>query len=427
MTKKKNCIWRVSLDLHRVRMSARRNNVRGSRMGPMDRVRNCFLTIKRLHSDPIHIKTKWRTGRNPEKDYVTHFLIQRETSTTGYQHCHIYVELSEQLRMNTLKKQFLCGQHNDAHFEKVVSDYEHCKAYITKQETRENGQFSLNIDGTMTTVDNPYSFGQPKALTEPQHKEAYKELVEMVYHKGMTMEDVVNHDPYNAGIHHKKLLFLSQISLKKRARALALNDFSIEIWCGCAGTGKTIGVQTHEWNTYKNSELFVIKKTHDGKEWWSLYDQQPAVVVEEYSPDWYSTDSILHFVDATSRMAGQPTKGGQTFCVAERMYLLSNLTMAEILNYIQHHQVEAFTRRIKRIVEFEATPELKHRHTDLSGKIERRVVGLPEISNAIDNYKSAMKEMIEHKKFSAAPENVEIDLAAEGNGAAEDAAPSLDE
>lgn len=372
-----------------------RRQVRGPQVRQSERVRSLFLTVKLQAGQPLILATKWTTQRRTET-YVNYLLAQREMSKTGYEHCHIYVQFKTQVRVSTLKSKFLCGQHNEAHFENIISTVENVQKYVSKEDTRMPGPFQISIDGEIGDRTNPFSMGTPrmKEVRNTKKNSAYKDLVHRVYDLNETMEDVVDSNPAIAGMHYQKLKFLQQVAMKKQARIAAQQKFTIELWCGDSGTGKTLGVQNYEWTTFKNSEFFVIKKCHDGKEWWSLYDKQPVVIVEEYDPTWFSTDTILGFVDQTARMAGVPTKGGHTYCIATRMYLLSNLWPDEIFNKVPLHQLTPLKRRIDSIKEFHATDDLKDFYNRVDIKIETRTVSTRDVNAAVEEYKKTLAEII---------------------------------
>lgn len=216
----------------------------------MSRLRNCCITINcSTEKEPVWDPSKMR--------YLVY--SQESGGTTGYLHWQCYVEFANPRRLPEIKKIF--GE--TVHVEPRKGTAKQAADYCKKSDTR---------------VSGPYEFGE---ISCQGKRSDLEEAIETLQTGGINA--VIENHPESYVKFHKGLEKLALVKQPHR------NFKPTVIWIlGPTGIGKTRSVFDQEpvlWVSGRNLK------------WWDGYENQPAVLFDDFRADFCTYHELLRILD----------------------------------------------------------------------------------------------------------------------------------
>jgi hypothetical protein len=177
--------------------------------------------------------------------------------------------------------------------------------------------------------DNIQQFGQL-----PAGKGSRSDLHEIAntIKAGTTFKQIAEEYPSAAIRYGTGILRLQQLYRPQR-------EGPPEIWClwGKTGTGKTRRV----WEFADVDKLWV----HPGDRWFDGYDNQPAVLFDDFDGGWFKLTYLLKLIDRYIFQV--PVKGSYVWWAPKTIYFTSNHHPKEWYPQAKQEHVNALLRRFK--------------------------------------------------------------------------------
>lgn len=242
-------------------------------------------------------------------------------SSQGYLHYQVYVEHSNAIRFETLKKLF-----PTAHLEVARSDAATCVAYCTKDDETRRGE---PFEGG--TIDLEGYQGKRNDLEEMRQRlidgERYEELV---------MKDV--RALRNMASLQKMQVIVDQQNIPRK------RDVKAHYLHGSTGLGKSYSVwEKHDWDLQR---LYAISEYKHGC--WDHYSAHEAVLLDEFRGQW-SIGFMLRLLDIYPMRL--PARFMDRVAGFETVYVLSNIPFDEQYQDVDEKTRQAFRRRFDSIGE----------------------------------------------------------------------------
>lgn len=248
-------------------------------------------------------------GERVLREYKCRYMIYaHEVGKSGTPHLQGYVEFTSPKRLSTLKKQLGRGIHWEARKGTAVQASDYCR----KQDT-----------------ENLFEKGE---MSHQGERTDLHKVDEMVTEKA-TLAQIAEECPVEFIKYQRGITALRNLRVLKPRSGPAI---CVWLW-GKTGVGKTrFPFDTHD--------TVYIK---DGTMWWDGYDQQEAIVVDDYDGKW-PFRNFLQFLDRYP-FQGQ-VKGGYVNINSPYIYVTCEFPPSSLYSGTELAQVE---RRLTGIFHFE--------------------------------------------------------------------------
>lgn len=281
--------------------------------------RSYMITINNPEVDDEHIL---RTDKHK------YLMYQIEKGENGTQHIQAVIYYAT-------PRSWPKARYPRAHIEPTKDIHEAIK-YCSKNDTRVRG---------------PYEFGEkPAPGRRTDLEKIAKEILD-----GETIENIALNNPSYYVRYSKGLKELKLSTFKDRTQPPQVFWF----W-GTSGTGKTA-------KAIKAHKTYYIK---DGSQWWDGYEQQEAIIIDDYHGRWEFRD-FLRLLDE-NKYQGQ-VKGGYVKINSPFIYITCEFPPKHYYGDSEN-ELEQVTSRIDEIREFKKSsviPRRKNTRIVVEGENER--------------------------------------------------------
>jgi len=283
---------------------------------------------------------------------LRYVVYQLEVGEEGHEHFQGYLELSRGQRLS-----YVQGIIPGAHFEPRRGSQAEAIAYCQKEEGRRDG---------------PWTHGTPSDGQGARNDiAAFKSSIDA----GAKDEELWDNHP---GAYLRYARIVPHIRMLKAPKRSWKTEV---IYCyGGAGTGKSFWCNEQAPNAYWKSPSEV---------WWTDYEGEADVVMDELSANWMPWALFLQVMDAYPLRV--PTKGGHANFVAKRVFITSNQKPKDLYGKRDEDgdrkfPLGAFLRRVTKWVVFLPTLEFHGNNFEEVEKLVFEQNGQTELSTAAQAY-----------------------------------------
>jgi len=303
------------------------------------RVRNYCLTI----NNPKETDEEFNEYLQ-KLDHIKYFAFAREKgdgtedNKDGTIHLQVYIEFSNAKTFKTMKKLF-----PTAHIEMRLGTKKSAREYVLKI-----GKYA---DKAHTRIGEVFEYGE---FAEERARTDLLKITEML-NNGATEQEVRKEFPTQYLIMRPKIKEYIQSIKEEEFKSKRRLDLEVTYIFGKTGAGKTRFVLD------KFGDENVFRMTRYGKredeEKFDGYMGQSVIIFEEFRSN-ISISNMLNYCDVYG--VSLPARYGDKIACYNKVYIISNWTLAEQYKNIQADHPEtykAFLRRIHHIWEYDKQPE----------------------------------------------------------------------
>lgn len=224
--------------------------------------------------------------------------IAPETKKFHYQ---IYAEFNKKMTYKQIQKAVGCN----VHIKKATNTDDsraRCRAYCMKEDTRADGC-------------EPTEIGQWREKAQGERTDL--KAIAIKLQEGASLLDIAEEAPDTYMRNYKGLAQFKKLLLQKKA--VKRKEMKVVILYGPTGTGKS---QLAEEMAEERKEPYYKKTTADT--WWTSYEGQKTVIIEEFRPEWRGWD-ISYILKILDKYACEvEIKGGDMPFLADFIIITSN-------------------------------------------------------------------------------------------------------
>ena len=264
-----------------------------------------------------------------------YFCLADEIATTGTFHTHLFLYAKSPIRFSTLKNRF-----PTAHIEKAYGSAKDNRDYIRKE-----GKW-LDDEKAETSVAGSFcEHGTLPAAGEEKDPKMYRLLQDVK--SGLSTTEIIDDTPSFA-FKARDIDTLRETFLAERYRA-EHREVTVTYLFGSTGTGKTSGIYAR----HPAAEVCRITD-YGGRNGvrFDAYHGQDVLVFEEFHSQ-IPIEAMLNYLDVYPLTL--PARYSDRTACYTKVYITSNLPLAEQYPAVQRHKPEtwrAFLRRIAHIIEY---------------------------------------------------------------------------
>lgn len=250
------------------------------------------------------------------------WIFQLEKADSGFNHFQLYIESSNPIKFDTLKKLF-----PNAHIEPRKGNKKQAWDYCSKEDTR---------------LDGPYSGGPQLDLTVSQGRRNDLIILTERILEGVPVSDLILDDP-NA-LRHSKHLDRFKYELDRKKYSTTMRDVQVTYIHGPTGSGKTKYI-------YDNYDFDDVFRVTDYSHPFDGYNSQPVLVLDEFHSQ-LTMSFMLNLLDRYPLEL--PCRFVNKWASFTKVYIISNLTLQQQYENLKIEKPlvwDAFARRISEIKE----------------------------------------------------------------------------
>jgi hypothetical protein len=235
-----------------------------------------------------------------------------------------------------------------------------------------------------TAIRGPTGESLWKELGKIEHKhvnDQYKDVVELV-RGGGTLIDVLTANPGIALRHHGGIEKISQLFMKPTMR----DSMTVNVFVGPTSLGKSHTVYQLEpdWNA-------VFVKLASSNKFWCGYEQQLAIVLDDFRPERVPIEDMLNWLDRMPMSI--EVKGSHRRAMWERVYITTNIPVEEWYKKSDVASRQALMRRITNVVPFRRRVA-DGTYTNVSEFMALQLAPEPPAAIVSDNRDTSRKDML---------------------------------
>lgn len=264
----------------------------------MSRIRNFVFTLNNWTKEE---QDSLRSGK-----WWSYIVWGREVGEEGTHHLQGYAEMDKACEFTKIRK-LIPRAHLESRRGTNLQAIEYCQ----KEGNWEEHGEKKSSGGSRTDVQKAYA--------------AAKE--------GLTLEKFIDEEP---GFQALRIFEIARVARQPDRK---FKPEVIWIW-GKTGAGKTRYVMDKESDIWKSS---------GDLKWWCGYENQEAVLLDEFRPHKISWDRLLTILDRYPERV--EVKGGSRKLNSKRMYITANVGPEEMYKYRIEEDIKQLLRRIDRIIE----------------------------------------------------------------------------
>jgi hypothetical protein len=252
-----------------------------------------------------------------EKMSIGYIIYQLERGESGTNHLQGYIELSQRLRFNVLRKWY------PWHIEKRRGHQDDAIAYCSKEDTR---------------IEGPWEWGKRKS----QGKRTDIDSAYAAVRNGQTKLEITENFATVDAKYFKALDRLRTLLQEQSTRTF--RSLRVTVLWGDAGTGKTRKAVSESNNYY------ILNQPGGQNLWWDGYEGQEHLIIDDFS-GWIKYRLLLKILDGYQLRLS--IKGGFTYAQWTKVTLTSNKSPKEW--YPLKGMTPELRRRLNEVIHFEGT------------------------------------------------------------------------
>lgn len=259
----------------------------------------------------------------PQHPKLTYYVFQTEAGENGTVHIQGYVEFSTRVSLRQLSNLL-----PRAHWERRQGTAEQAAAYCRKTDTQ---------------VSSPIEWGN---MSRPQQgrRTDLDTLARDVF-SGVSVDELRHRYPGHA-LRYRSAIVATRNDIQRStfSRVVRHGIRTVVLW-GAPGTGKTRSVYDH----FGLDRVFTLNTATNGALWFDGYESEPVLLIDDFR-GWIRFQEVLKICDIYPYRCS--VKGSFIYAAWKVVVFTSNHHYSEWWKEEANHCIEAFERRVSRVIHF---------------------------------------------------------------------------